>query len=42
MPLDDSYDDSGYVARIDEKGNRAEVKVSKGRVRSQEFSDLTV
>jgi hypothetical protein len=32
-PRDDSYDDV-YVARIDEKGNRVEVKVSKVRVRS--------
>jgi ACS family allantoate permease-like MFS transporter len=32
-PRDNSYDDV-YVARIDEKGNRVEVKVSKVRVRS--------
>lgn len=32
-PRDDSYDDV-YVARIDEEGNRVEVKVSKVRVRS--------
>jgi hypothetical protein len=33
-PPDDLYCDV-YVARIDEKGNRVEVKVSKVRVRSQ-------
>jgi hypothetical protein len=32
-PRDDSYDDV-YVTKIDEKGNRVEVKVSKVRVRS--------
>lgn len=32
-PRDDWYDDV-YVARVDEKGNRVEVKVSKVRVRS--------
>ena len=33
-PPDNSYDDV-YVARIDEEGNRVEVKVSKVRVRSR-------
>jgi hypothetical protein len=32
-PRDDTYDDV-YVARVDEKGNRVQVKVSKVRVRS--------
>ncbi len=32
-PPDNSYD-GVYVARIDEKGNRVEVNVSKVRVRS--------
>ena len=32
-PRDDSYDDV-YVPRVDEEGNRVEVKVSKVRVRS--------
>lgn len=32
-PRDDSYDDV-YITKIDEKGNRVEVKVSKVRARS--------
>lgn len=32
-PRDNTYDDI-YIARIDEKGNRVQVKVSKVRVRS--------